>query len=48
MGIADFSFLQAFAAWNLSVQEMIDNNRGGEIKRKRFTEEFMSYVDEDE
>ena len=29
MGIADFSFLQAYAAWNLSVAEMITNGRGG-------------------
>ena len=57
MEIADFNFLQTFEAWNLSVQEMIDINRGGEIKRKQLvkwkfyavaTEEFMSYVDEDE
>ena len=57
MGIADFSFLQAFAAWNLSVQEMTDKSRGGETKRKGLVkwkfyavaaEEFMSYVDKDE
>ena len=56
MGIADFSFLQAFAAWNLSVDGM-NNKRGGEVKREMLVkwqfyaaaaEEFMTYLDNDE
>ena len=34
MGITDFSFLQAYAAWNLSFEELKENGRGEEIKRK--------------
>ena len=57
MGLSDFSFLQAYSAWNLSVEEMMVNSRGGEIKRKRLVkwqfyavaaEEMMTYVDKDE
>ena len=58
MGIADFSFLQAFAAWNLSVEKVIQRPLRSDKKlRIRLlkwqgyavaAEEFMSYVDEDE
>ena len=34
MGIVDFSFLQAYTAWNFSVEEMMVNSRREEIKRK--------------
>ena len=56
MGIAGFSFLQAYAVWNLSVEKLKTNSRGGEInqkgllKRQFYTvaaEELMSYVNED-
>ena len=57
MGLADFSLLQAFSAWNLSVDEMKEKNRGGEVKREKLikwqfyaaaAEEFMTYIDQDE
>ena len=57
MGLADFSFLQAFSAWNLSVHEMKKTKRGGEVKRERLVkwqfyaaaaEELMTYIDMDE
>ena len=35
MGITDFSFLQAYVAWNLSLAEMNANSRGGEIKQNQ-------------
>ena len=57
MGIADFSLLQAFSAWNLSVDEMKLKNRGGPVRREKLikwqfyasaAEEFMTYIDHDE
>ena len=54
MRITDVSFLQAYAAWNLSVEELTANSSGGERKRlvkwQFYTvasEVFMSYVDKD-
>ena len=46
MGIVDFSFIQAYAVWNLTIEEegLIINSRGGEIT----AEEFMAYVDKNE
>ena len=55
LGIADFSMLQAFSAWNLSVDAQ--GSRGGAKQRRRLlkwefyavaAEEFMTYVDVDE
>ena len=59
LGIADFSMLQAFTAWNLSVDQMrTTQSRGGANRgRKKLlkwefyavaAEEMMNYVDEDE
>ena len=57
MGIADFSFLQAFTAWNLSVPMLrystrrIYNKRQVLLKWQFYSvaaEEMMSYVDLDE
>ena len=57
MGIADFSFLQAFTAWNLSVPMLkystrrIYNKREVLVKWQFYSvaaEEMMSYVDLDE
>ena len=55
LAIADFSLLQAFTAWNLSVDQIAENRRGNsEVKRKRLikwefysvlAEELMTYVD---
>ena len=56
-GITDFSFLQAYTTWNLSVEELNANSRGGEIKRKQLVKWqsyvvtvkiFMIYVNKDE
>jgi len=56
LGIANFSMLQAFSAWNLSVG--YEGIRGGATKQRRCflkmelyavaAEEFMAYVDIDE
>ena len=36
MGIADFSLLQAFTVWNLSVDENYESRRGNaNVKRKK-------------
>ena len=57
MGIADFSLLNAFSAWNLSVDAQQANSRGGEVRRNKLlkwqfyataAEELMAYIDEDE
>ena len=57
LGIADFSMLQAFAAWNISIDECSAGSRGGMRNRRKLikwqfyavaAEEFMSYVDKDE
>ena len=54
-GIADFCLLQAFTAWNLSVDQLQQNRRGNsDVKRKKIikwefysvlAEEMMMYVD---
>ncbi len=54
-GIADFCLLQAFTAWNLSVDQITKNRRGNsDIKQKKvlkwefysvLAEELMMYVD---
>ena len=53
LGISDFSFLQAFSAWNLSIDQVNKTRRGGLTKQKKLVkwqfydvaaEEFMSYV----
>ena len=58
LGVADFSLLQAFTAWNLSVDQIRENRRGNsEVKRKKLikwqfysvlAEELMMYVDSNE
>ena len=57
MGISDFSFLNAFVAWNLSVDEFQTRGRGGGLRRNRLknwefyavaAEELMNYVDNEE
>ena len=58
LGVADFSLLQAFTAWNLSVDQMHENRRGNaEVKRRKLikwqfysvlAEELMMYVDSNE
>ena len=57
LGIADFSMLQAFAAWNISINECSSGSRGGMRNRRPLVkwefyavaaEELMSYVDRDE
>ena len=58
LGIADFSLLQAFTAWNLSVDEIYGNRRGNtNVKRKKLVkwefysaiaEELMTYCDRSE
>jgi len=55
LAIADFSLLNAFTAWNLSVDQITDIRRGNsEVKRKKLikwefysvlAEELMAYVD---
>ena len=57
MEVADFSVLQAFTAWNLSVDQIHENRRGNsDTKRKKLlkwefysvlAEELMMYVDTD-
>ena len=48
LAIADFSLLQAFTAWNLSVDQIAENRRGNsEVKRKRLIKwEFYSVLAE--
>lgn len=57
IGITDFSFVQAYAAWNLSLHEIKANSRGGEVKQQQLmtwqlyliiAEEFIMYADKDE
>ena len=59
LGIADFSMLNAFAAWNLSVEQIQGISRGGSTNKHRqrlvkwqfyavAAEELMNYVDPDE
>ena len=55
LGIADFCLLQAFTAWNLSVDQMYANRRGNSnVRRKKIVkwqfcsvlaEEMMMFVD---
>ena len=57
MGVADFSLLQAFMVWNLSVDQMYEHIRGNsDVKRKKLlkwelysvlAEELVMYVDTD-
>ena len=56
LGIADFCLLQAFTAWNLSVDQLHQNRRGNsDVKRRKLikwqfysvlAEELMMYVDD--
>ena len=56
LGIADFCLLQAFTAWNLSVDQLYQNRRGNsDVKRRKLikwqfysvlAEELMMYVDD--
>ena len=59
LGLADFSMLQAFTAWNLSVDQVRTTGSRGGVYRERkkllkwefyavAAEEMMNYVDEDE
>ena len=57
MGVADFLVLQAFTAWNLSVDQIYEHRIGdSDVKRKKLlkwefysvlAEELMMYVDTD-
>ncbi len=56
LGIVDFCSLQAFAAWNLPVDQLHQNRRGNsDMKRRKpikwqfyliLSEEWMMYVDD--
>ena len=57
MGVSDFSFLQAFTAWNLATNIEDRNRRGGvvnhrELKKWEFysvaSEEMMTYAEYDD
>ena len=48
LGTCDFSFLQAFTAWNLSIDDIDRKRRGGIQQRKRLLKwEFFSVAAEE-